>query len=777
MKKKLFTLLLVTSIIFIVPVFAKGTVSIEKLTGTTKHENVILNDAEKVDVSFNDLKQDATYKVELKNTTEDILYVNDLVVENLSENFVDFSLTDKSFNAALNPGTTKEIEFVVSTLDITGAGRNVNDEVKLMFILGDSIKNPVTSSELLILYALILILLITGIFTFKKINKKTKLTILIISLMLVGTTYVSAKNVVNVELTGKVTYTSQNLMQESGNVLEGYKVNYENSSDIWKHSNEIKNIIILDDKTKINKYNYMYDLSINNSRRIYGYLIESGDEKIPYDLYIVANGIIYAPKDSTGLFSFPNVETIKGLEYIEFKDTTNMAAMFLGNEKLHEANVKSINMTNAITTAYMFNGCDELNVSEKTFDLSHVINKDYMFNQKLNSLVKNNAISDKDINFKNSPTSGTYYIESTKNDINPVYYYRGTISNNNVLFAGFCWKIVRTTDTGGTKLIYNGIPSENGHCDNTGTASQLSTNGKFNLNYNSPAYVGYMYGTAYPYKVMNLKEQTKKILYGNSFIWDGNKYTLTDTKSSSSWKNDRTALAVKYHYTCFNATGQCSTIYYVHHYKSETDAYYLELNDGKDIETAKEEMFSNENDSEMKRILDEWYEMNLISYTNDLEDTIWCNDREFANGALYSKDYDTGTLSSFFASYDRNFNTHKPSIVCSNKNDSFTVNNNKGNTKLKYPVGLLTADEYNFAGSGYPYYNTDSYLFTGENQWSLSPCCFNDKNAYEINLYPIGNLYSNVSSYTKGIRPSISLKTGINYVAGTGTVNDPYIIE
>ena len=41
---------------------------------------------------------------------------------------------------------------------------------------------------------------------------------------------------------------------------------------------------------------------------------------------------------------------------------------------------------------------------------------------------------------------------------NPVYYYNGAVEDNNVLFAGFCWKIVRTTDTGGVKLIYNGAP-------------------------------------------------------------------------------------------------------------------------------------------------------------------------------------------------------------------------------------------------------------------------------------------------------------------------------
>ena len=42
----------------------------------------------------------------------------------------------------------------------------------------------------------------------------------------------------------------------------------------------------------------------------------------------------------------------------------------------------------------------------------------------------------------------------------PVYYYKGNVQNNNVLFAGFCWKIVRTTETGGVKIVYNGAPKD-----------------------------------------------------------------------------------------------------------------------------------------------------------------------------------------------------------------------------------------------------------------------------------------------------------------------------
>lgn len=40
-----------------------------------------------------------------------------------------------------------------------------------------------------------------------------------------------------------------------------------------------------------------------------------------------------------------------------------------------------------------------------------------------------------------------------------VYYYTGNdaAANANVVFAGYCWQIVRTTDNGGVRMIYNGI--------------------------------------------------------------------------------------------------------------------------------------------------------------------------------------------------------------------------------------------------------------------------------------------------------------------------------
>ena len=96
----------------------------------------------------------------------------------------------------------------------------------------------------------------------------------------------------------------------------------------------------------------------------------------------------------------------------------------------------------------------------------------------------------------NSETNGegVYLFDETKNDTNPVYFYRGTHNlKNNLVYGGFCWKIVRTTETGGVRIIYNGVPVD-GACTNTVNGDSEIGRKPFNSNYDHKKYVGYMYG-------------------------------------------------------------------------------------------------------------------------------------------------------------------------------------------------------------------------------------------------------------------------------------------
>ena len=68
------------------------------------------------------------------------------------------------------------------------------------------------------------------------------------------------------------------------------------------------------------------------------------------------------------------------------------------------------------------------------------------------------------------------------------YYYRGSVRNNYVQFAGFYWRIIRINGDGSIRLLYAGTTK-----DATGTNAQIGTR-QFNSQGNLPLYVGYMYG-------------------------------------------------------------------------------------------------------------------------------------------------------------------------------------------------------------------------------------------------------------------------------------------
>ena len=129
-------------------------------------------------------------------------------------------------------------------------------------------------------------------------------------------------------------------------------------------------------------------------------------------------------------------------------------------------------------------------------------------------------------------TNGVYMTTNTDSGI-PVYYYRGNVDNR-VIFANKCWKIIRTTETGGVKLIYDGKPT-NGQCNNTGGNSAIATSA-FNLNRDNAKYVGYMYGSSID-DTANTTDSTIKTLIDT---WYKNNMTnYTDKLEDTVFCSDR----------------------------------------------------------------------------------------------------------------------------------------------------------------------------------------------------------------------------------------------
>lgn len=181
-----------------------------------------------------------------------------------------------------------------------------------------------------------------------------------------------------------------------------------------------------------------------------------------------------------------------------------------------------------------------------------------------------------------------------KND-GDIYYYNGTDVNNNIIFADICWQIVRTTENGGVKLIYNGVPV-NGKC--TSSVNYIDSSA-YNNEANKITSVGYKYGD-YDYSSINFYTDSQAAsYYGSStatdFIYgedatlnsDGH-YTLVNAKSFKATNDFKMGLTHKY--TCFvpdtnkEYTGttnyECGDVVYISSYSgllSGSTAYYVSL--------------------------------------------------------------------------------------------------------------------------------------------------------------------------------------------------------
>ena len=127
-------------------------------------------------------------------------------------------------------------------------------------------------------------------------------------------------------------------------------------------------------------------------------------------------------------------------------------------------------------------------------------------------------------------------------------YFDKCVDKRNIIFGGFCWQIIRTTESGGTKIIYNGEP-EDGKCESTrgkhkGFAGQNASDQALNSEY----------------------------LYGDSFEYDisNNEYHLIDTEAATWSESTYQSLLGKF--TCKNMTGICTTMYNVNSINSDMKA-------------------------------------------------------------------------------------------------------------------------------------------------------------------------------------------------------------
>lgn len=362
-------------------------------------------------------------------------------------------------------------------------------------------------------------------------------------------------------------------------------------------------------------------------------------------------------------------------------------------------------------------------------------------------------------------SSSVYYIADVNNT---TMYYISLSSGNNVDYYNYSYTFGDSyTDNGdGTYTINNPttIQRVDWYQNYSSMDSKYVCKNAVDNTCSDLWYVTSTRATSFSYiKLINICK------YGNNFTYENGTYKLNDEGSVMFWNMDDSSnrtLLNNAHYTCFNESGECTTLYYIY-YVSGTTPYYIQLNDGKNVSDALDEMLTaddvNTTNSTMKNAVDAWYERYLLNYTDYLEDTIFCNDRSIRS--LNGLNPNGGSVSSYLQFKEYNITSD---LSCANVTDQFSTQNEKA--KLTYPVGLMTSPEMNLLGNR-------ELRRTGQLYWLASPYCFDGGNANGRYVYSAGTMDVNiVVDYVSGVRPAVSLKPGTEYSSGNGSMESPYVV-
>ena len=334
--------------------------------------------------------------------------------------------------------------------------------------------------------------------------------------------------------------------------------------------------------------------------------------------------------------------------------------------------------------------------------------------------------------FKNLKQSYEKVLNNTLDDYGTSYYFRGNVVDNYVFFANKIWRIVRINGDGSVRLILDDVVGDEMEFNQ----SPIKDN----------AYTGYMYGltgvTTNVERCLTLSEENEVI----------------DKISDAS----------------YNTKTNC------------------EKNGGVWTTTAYEATHANVKDSNIKIKVDEWYENNLKdNFSKYLTDALFCNDKSVLDpNSVGFNDIATKYSPSYRIT---SANLVTPTLKCA---ENFSVKSSRLTTttdsindvsldaKLKYPIGLMSADEVFFAGGARVIKNTNFYLVDSNissNWWLMTTYIKPNAKGNVINyIFDVSNnlikatyVYNQVAK----IRPVVNLRNDVLFVDGNGTYDNMYKIK
>jgi len=399
----------------------------------------------------------------------------------------------------------------------------------------------------------------------------------------------------------------------------------------------------------------------------------------------------------------------------------------------------------------------------------------------------------------------------TEDDYGDSYYYRGDVSNNNVMFGGYYWKIIRTNGDNSIRLIYNGktidasgVSASINNERYTYSVAYPDNNSLVGARSVDPTYVGYMYGknftrqTSAQFSYSQSVASLNKFYFADGFEFDevNEEFKLKSVKLEPIAKTFNEMDSVDeltgkklyelYPYTCrltsFDAP--CEVIIQMNGLKDSSHAYIQFISYSS---TNKEGTRTNEYSSNVKTVIEEWYEINFINkynennvlLTNYIVDNTFCNDRSTdSSGYLLNATTSYGARTRLGdLNTDANVNA---TLKCgSDIRDRFSQTAVSGNEKLIYPIALINADELIFAGGKYRIKNTDFFLNNGRSFWTLTPWYYSNSLGWStvIVVRQNGDLYAEIVKNKSDIRPVINIRADVLIESGDGTTENPFTLK
>ena len=348
--------------------------------------------------------------------------------------------------------------------------------------------------------------------------------------------------------------------------------------------------------------------------------------------------------------------------------------------------------------------------------------------------------------FANVTTASDKGMYKAQDDLGMSYYFRGAVDNNWVKYGKYTKDTYYTYDG---DYNYSLVSS----CDGLDNCFKIASKGDD------------MY-----WRIIRINgDNSIRMIYAGTYAPDANtKVTLTE---SGNFDDDGNLIGGQ-------KTAVGNSKFNQNYDSAEYVGYMYEI--GKQHGTSQS--------SDIKTYLEDWYAnyTDLNVSNTKITDQIYCNDRtaSTSNVAYSTTNYTTLTswnskgTTYYYGANGRVWNNPvSPDYKCPVASDKFTTTTVKGNGKLSYPVGLISADEITFAGLPAGKTNNSFYLYTGDYYWAGSPIDFFDGGyASEFFVGDAGILDGDYVDITGGVRCVVSLSSE-SKLLGSGTYNDVYTVN